>query len=261
MSSASTHRNPPWLGYAPPLDRLKERVILVTGATAGIGRAVAADLMRHGATVILHGRNERKLEQVYQAMKGLGAEPSCAALDLERAQGDDYQQLVESIEARYGRLDGLLHNAAILGDRSPIEHYDIATWQRVIHLNLNTTFILTRCLLPLLRRSDSGSIVFTTSTVGHIGKAYWGAYAASKFGVEGLAQVLADELENTEIRVNYINPGATRTGMRRKAYPAEDPATVTDPASITAPYLFVLGPDGRELHGQYLECQPQPRSR
>lgn len=245
-----------WLAYAPPADRLADRTILVTGATAGIGRAVASELIRCGATVILHGRNERKLEETYEALKSLGPEPTCVALDLERAQGDDYQHLVDSIEDRYGRLDGLLHNAALLGDRSPIEHYNIALWQRVIHVNLNATFILTRCLLPLLKEAEDASIVFTTSTVGHAGRAYWGAYAASKFGVEGLAQVLADELENTRIRVNTINPGATRTSMRRRAYPAEDVNTLTTPEAITAPYLYLLGPDSRGMTGRYVECQP-----
>lgn len=249
-----------WLGYVPPADCLKDRVILVTGATAGIGRAVAQELIRHGATVILHGRSDRKLEDTYQQLKKLGPEPSCATLDFDRAQGEDYQRLVDSIEARYGRLDGLLHNAAMLGDRSPIEHYDIALWQRVMHVNLNATFILTRCMLPLLRQSPEAAVVFTTSTVGHVGKAYWGAYAASKFAVEGLAQMLAEELQNTPIRVNYINPGATRTSMRRRAYPAEDPKRLAGPDAITAPYLYLLGPDGRALHGRYLECQPSTTS-
>lgn len=255
-----THEDQPWLRYAPPPDRLANRVILVTGATAGIGRAVARDLILHGATVILHGRDERKLEQTYQDLKDLGPEPACAALDLERAQGQDYRQLIQALEERYGRLDGLLHNAAMLGDRSPIEHYDIAQWQRVMHVNLNAAFILTRCLLPLLRRSAEGAVLFTTSTVGHVGRAYWGAYAVSKFAVEGLAQVLADELENTPIRVNYINPGATRTSMRSRAFPAEHPETLLPPAAITAPYLYLLGPDGRNLRGKYVECQPKPVS-
>ena len=249
-----------WLGYDPPADRLAGRVILVTGATAGIGRAVAAALIRCGATVILHGRSERRLQETYEALSTLGEEPTCAALDLERAQGEDYQQLVDSIETRYGRLDGLLHNAALLGDRSPIEHYDIALWQRVIHVNLNATFILTRCLLPLLKEAEDASVVFTTSTVGHSGRAYWGAYAASKFGVEGLAQVLADELESTPIRVNTVNPGATRTSMRRRAYPAEDAGTLATPEAITAPYLYLLGPDSHGIRGRLIDCQPSAGS-
>jgi NAD(P)-dependent dehydrogenase (short-subunit alcohol dehydrogenase family) len=242
--------------YQPATDALAERVILVTGATAGIGRAVARALVTHGATVVLHGRNEKKLQALYEELLPLGPEPAVAQIDLERAQGPDYQSLIDAIEERYGRLDGLLHNAGMLGDRSPVEHYDIGLWQRVIHVNLNAAFILTRCLLPLMRQSDDASLVFTTSGVGHHGRAFWGAYSVSKFGTEGLTEILADELENTSIRVNCINPGATRTNMRRRAYPAEDPRTLRAPEDITSPYLYLLGPDGREVNGCRLECQP-----
>jgi NAD(P)-dependent dehydrogenase (short-subunit alcohol dehydrogenase family) len=234
---------------------------MVTGATAGIGRAVARDLVKHGATVILHGRNERALEALYQELCPLGPEPTVAQIDLERAQGPQYQALTTEIESRYGRLDGLLHNAGILGDRSPIEHYDIGLWQRVLLVNLTAPFILTRCLLPLLRNSADASVLFTTSGVGRRGRAYWGAYAVSKFGTEGLAEVLADELENTAIRVNLINPGATRTRMRARAYPAENPASVQTPESITPAYLYLLGPDSRDVRGQRFDLQePKPAS-
>jgi NAD(P)-dependent dehydrogenase (short-subunit alcohol dehydrogenase family) len=238
---------------APAL--LADRVICVTGATGGIGRAVATALVEHGATVILHGRNARALDALYTELRELGPEPAVAELDLERAQGNEYQHLTEQIEQRYGRLDGLLHNAAILGDRSPIEHYDIGVWQRVMHVNVTAPFILTRCFLPLLKASRDASIVFTTSSVGHQGRAYWGAYAASKFAIEGLMQVLADELESTRIRVNCINPGRTRTRMRAHAYPAENPATVPTPESLTAGYLYLLGPDSAGVSGQRLDCQ------
>lgn len=244
-----------WRDYEPPADLLKERVILVTGATAGIGRAVARDLIVHGATVVLHGRNAKALESLYQEFRELGPEPVVAQLDFQRAQGDAYQTLTEEIESRFGRLDGLLHNAGILGDRSPIEHYDIGLWQKVIHVNLNAPFILTQCLLPLLRRSEDAAVLFTTSGVGNQGKAYWGAYCASKFGTEGLAQTLADELENTAIRVNCINPGAVRTEMRRAAYPAEDPDSLPTPDSLTRPYLFFLGPDSRGVTGARIDAQ------
>jgi NAD(P)-dependent dehydrogenase (short-subunit alcohol dehydrogenase family) len=243
----------PWLTYEPKPDALAGRVILVTGATSGIGRAVARDLVVHGATVILHGRSERTLEALYQELKPLGPEPAVAQLDLERAQGPEYQALTSEIEARWGRLDGLLHNAAVLGDRSPIEHYDIGLWQRVMLVNVNAPFILTRCLLPLLRGAPDASVLFTTSSVGHRGRAYWGAYAVSKFALEGLAEVLADELESTPIRVNVINPRATRTRMRSRAYPAENPATVRTPESITRPYLFLLGAESRGLRGLRFE--------
>lgn len=244
-----------WHNYTPSANALTDRVILVTGATRGIGRAVATDLVKHGATVILHGRNADALDEAYRELRQLGPEPAVAQLDLQRAQGDAYRELTDQIVARYGRLDGLLHNAAVLGDLSPIEHYDIELWQQVIHINLNTVFILTRCLLPLLRQSADASILFTTSGVGHRGRAYWGAYAVSKFGIEGLSQVLADELENTAIRVNCINPGGTRTRMRAQAYPAEDAQTLPTPESITGPYLHLLGADGRGVSGQRIECQ------
>jgi NAD(P)-dependent dehydrogenase (short-subunit alcohol dehydrogenase family) len=241
--------------YEPRREDVEGRIVLVTGATSGIGRSVALALARCGATLLLHGRSTSALEALFEEVSAIGPEPALAELDLERAQGPQYEQLTEQIETRYGRLDGLLHNAAILGDRSPIEHYDIGLWQRVMHVNLNAAFVLTRCLLGLLRRSPDASVLFTTSGVGHRGRAYWGAYAVSKFGVEGLAQVLADELEHTHIRVNCINPGGTRTKMRARAYPAEDPATRIPPEAITAPYLFLLGAASRGVTGQLIECQ------
>jgi NAD(P)-dependent dehydrogenase (short-subunit alcohol dehydrogenase family) len=233
--------NDDWRRYRPTPADFEGRVIMVTGATSGIGRAVASELVRSGATVILHGRNEKTLEALYQELKPLGPEPSVAQIDLERAQGPQYQQLTDEIESRYGRLDGLLHNAAILGDKSPIEHYDIGLWQRVLLVDLTAPFILTRCLLPLLRNSPDASLVFASSSVGRRGRAYWGAYSVAKGGLENLAEVLADELENTGVRVNVINPGGTRTKMRKRAYPAESSASLPTPESVAPPYLYLLG--------------------
>jgi NAD(P)-dependent dehydrogenase (short-subunit alcohol dehydrogenase family) len=247
--------NTDWRHYRPVPDDLAGRVVMVTGATAGIGRAVARELVRGGATVILHGRNEKALEALYQELKPLGPEPSVAQIDLERAQGPQYQALTTEIESRYGRLDGLLHNAAILGDRSPIEHYDIGVWQRVLLVDLTAPFILTRCMLPLLRSSADASVLFTTSSVGQRGRAYWGAYAVAKAGTERLAEVLADELESTAIRVNVINPGRTRTRMRARAYPAENPASVPAPENVTPAYLYLLGGAGRGVRGQRLDLR------
>jgi NAD(P)-dependent dehydrogenase (short-subunit alcohol dehydrogenase family) len=241
--------------YEAAPDLLHGRVILVTGATSGIGRAVATDLTRHGATVLLHGRSDRALQELYDELCKIGPEPAAAQLDLERAQGPEYQRLTDEIETRYGRLDGLLHNAAILGERSPIEYYNIGVWQRVMHINVNAAFILTRCLLPLLKQSADASVVFTTSGVGHRGRAYWGAYAVSKFAIEGLTQVLADEMENTPVRVNCINPGATRTKMRAQAYPAEDPTKLQQPEDLAPAYLYLLGPDSKGVTGQRFEAQ------
>jgi NAD(P)-dependent dehydrogenase (short-subunit alcohol dehydrogenase family) len=246
---------PNWRDYRPAAEDFADRVVMVTGATAGIGRAVARELVQAGATVILHGRNEKALEALYQELKPLGPEPSVAQLDLERAQGPEYQALTTAIETRYGRLDGLLHNAAILGDRSPIEHYDIGLWQRVLLVDLTAPFILTRCLLPLLRNSADASLLFTTSSVGRQGRAYWGAYAAAKAGIENLSEVLADELENTPIRVNVINPGKTRTRMRARAYPAENPASLPAPESAAPAFLYLLGAASRGVRGQRFELQ------
>ena len=213
---------------------LADRVILVTGAGAGIGRAVAKAAAAYGATVILHGRAVGRLESLYDEIGAVGGPtPAIFPLDLERAEGPDYDRLSGAIEEQWGRLDGLVLNAGLLGSRSPIEHHDVGEWQRVLHVNLTAPFILCRCLLPLLLESADASVVFTSSGVGRRGKAYWGAYAVSKFGIEGLNQVLADELAGKPgIRVNAINPGATRTAMRAKAFPGEDPDTLPTPEDV-----------------------------
>ena len=186
--------------YQPAADRLVGRVILVTGAGRGIGRALATRCADLGATVVLLGRTQRTLETLHDEILASGApQPGIFVMDFERAGPDDYAALQDSLSAAYGRLDGLVHNAGILGDRSPIEHYDIVVWQRVLHINLTAAFILTRYCLPLLRKSDDASIVFTSSGVGRQGRAFWGAYAVSKFGIEGLSQVLADELRRQQL--------------------------------------------------------------
>jgi NAD(P)-dependent dehydrogenase (short-subunit alcohol dehydrogenase family) len=177
-----------------------------------------------GAQVLLHGRNTKKLEEVYDQITDIkdAPRPSIAVLDLATADSDAYASLVDSIEKEFGRLDGLVHNAGVLGQRLSIEQYDIADWQQVMHVNLTVPFVLTQVLLPLLRQSSDPSIIFTSSGVGRVGKAFWGAYSVSKFGTEGLSQILADENRHTPLRVNCINPGPIRTKMRLAAYPAED---------------------------------------
>lgn len=243
--------------YDAAPDLLADRIIMVTGAGAGIGRALAKEAAARGATVILLGRTQSRLESVYDEICAAGgATPAIFPLNLERAVGDDYDRLSGAIESQWGRLDGLVHNAGILGARTPIEHHDVGDWQRVLHVNLTAPFILCRCLLPLLLKSRDASIVFTSSGVGRGGKAYWGAYAVSKFGIEGLNQVLADELENKpNIRVNAVNPGATRTSMRAAAYPGEDPARLKTPEEILGVYLYLLGPGSRGVTGQSFDAQ------
>ena len=241
--------------YEPPNDLLKNRVILVTGATAGIGREVSRALITHGATVILHGRNANALKTTYQEFRNLGPEPTIVQLDLEGAQDEECQNLAENLESKFDGIDGLLHNAGLLGARSPIEAYNPGVWRKVLQVNLNAPFILTRRLLPLLHRSEDASVLFTTSGVGSQGRAHWGAYCVSKFGIEGFTQTLADELKNSRIRVNCINPGATRTDMRAAAFPEENPEKLPLPQTLTAHYLYLLGPDGRGIHGERIDAQ------
>jgi NAD(P)-dependent dehydrogenase (short-subunit alcohol dehydrogenase family) len=248
--------------HKPRPDELAGRVIAVTGASSGIGRAVALACARFGANVILLGRNARKLEAVHTEIETAGGpEPTIAVLDLEKALAPDYDALVSAVLERFGRLDGLLHNAGILGTMSPIEHYDVPTWCRVLHVNVTAAFALTQVLMPALRQSQDASILFTASSVGSRGRAYWGAYAVSKFATEGFMQVLAAETENiTHIRVNSLNPGRARTMMRRQAYPAEDINTLPLPESLTGPYIALLGPASRGVTGRSFNAQPQPGS-
>lgn len=236
---------------------LQDRIILITGASDGIGKALALKCAELGARVILHGRNRRKLEAVYDRITSeeTSAPPAIALMDLGSADGKAYTSFAESIEQDFGHLDGLVNNAGILGPRLSIEQYDAADWQRVLHINLTAPFALTQVLLPLLKKSPDPSVVFTSSGVGRKGRAFWGAYAVSKFGTEGLSEVLADETRHIPIRVNCINPGATRTDMRLQAYPAENRDKLKTPAEILAPYIFLLGPDSREVTGKSFDCQ------
>mgnify|MGYP001034846766 CR=1 FL=1 len=242
--------------YSPRPDLLRDRIILITGASDGIGKAVALAAAAHGGTVILHGRNVRKLEAVYDAIVNAGhPRPSILPLDFEKAGPTEYEQLAAAIDREFGRLDVLLHNAGMLGERAPIEHYDVAKWLRTVHVNVNAPFILTRTLLPLIKRSSDASIVFTSSGVVPRPRAYWGAYLVSKWASDGLMHMLADELDNAPIRVNSINPGKVRTNMRLQAYPAEDRSTLAAPEDIVAPYLYLFGPDSKGVTGQTLDCQ------
>ncbi len=244
--------------YVPTAGSHAGRVILVTGASDGIGQALALALARQGATVALLGKTQRKLTRTYdQIVAQGGPQPALLPFNLETAAAPEYDALAEALEREFGRLDGLAHLAGILGDLSPIEQYDVPTWCKVLHVNLTAAFITTRTLLPLLRRSDDASVVFTSSTVGRSGRAYWGAYATSKFGVEGLMQVLAHEFAGTtRMRANSVNPGPTRTAMRRQAYPAEDAATLPEPSAVLAPFLYLLGPASAGVNGQAFDCRP-----
>lgn len=243
--------------YSPAENLLKERIILITGAGEGIGRAAALSCAAHGATVILLGRTEEKLEQVYDAIEAAGyPQPAIIPMNLETATETDYDALAATLEQEFGHLDGLLHNAGQLGLRTPIESYDPTVWQRVMQVNVNAPFMMTQALLSLLQLSADASIIFTSSGAGRKGRAFWGAYGVSKFATEGMMQILADELEHCDnIRVNCINPGATRTNMRASAYPAEQPTNNPAPAEIMPAYLYLLGPDSKTINGQSLDAQ------
>ena len=246
--------------YQAADDLLKDQIILVTGAGAGIGRAAALAFAQSGATVILSGRTTKKLEQVYDEIEAAdGAQPAIFPLNLEAAVSKDYDDLALAIEQEFGQLDGLLHNASILGQRTPIEYYEPDSWHKVMQVNLHSAFLMTKSLIPVIRRATNGSIVFTSSSVGRQARAYWGAYAVSKFATEGLMQLLADELngEDQQIRVNSVNPGAVRTGMRATAYPAEDPETLALPQDIMNIYLYLMGEDSLGVTGQAFDAQPK----
>jgi len=236
---------------------LNDRIIMITGATDGIGRALAVRAAELGARVILHGRNVQKLEEVYDEIEAIDGtpRPSIAVLDLATADGNAYTSLANSIEEEFGRLDGLVHNAGILGNRHSIEQYDAAQWQQVMHVNLTAPFALTQVLMPLLKKSQHASIIFTSSGVGRVGKAFWGAYSVSKFGTEALSQILSAENVHSGMRVNCINPGPVRTKMRLAAYPAEDRDALKGPQDILSAYLFLLGPDSLDVSGQSLDAQ------
>lgn len=247
------------LRYKAPAGLLKDKVILVTGASDGIGKTVAQSYAEHGATVILHGRNVDKLEQVYDDIinKG-GVQPAILPLDLQNAAQQQYTSLAETVQSELGRLDGILHNAAMISELSPIEFTDANLWHEMMQVNINSVFMLTQACLPLLREAPDASIITTSSGVGRKGRAFWGPYAVSKFAVEGFTQVLADELEGTHIRVNSINPGATRTKMRATAYPAEDASRLPSPAELSNLYLYLMGNDSKDVHGQSIDAQPIP---
>ncbi|MBX2859480.1 MAG: YciK family oxidoreductase [Cellvibrionaceae bacterium] len=244
--------------YQPRENLLQNKVVAVTGAGDGIGKATSLAFAKHGATVILIGRTLAKLEQVYDAIENASCpKPAIYPMNFEGAEEKSFHEMRDVFVKEFGQLDGILHNASQLGKRTPISDYPLTEWHKILHVNLTAPFIMTKTLLPLLQKSSGASVVFTSSSVGKQGKAYWGAYAVSKAATENLVQVMADELDGTsKIRVNAINPGATRTRMRAAAYPAEDPSTVVNPESIVNRYLFLMGDDSELINGQQFDAQP-----
>lgn len=239
-------------GYSPSKDCLHDTVIVVTGAGAGIGRQAALSFASYGATVVLLGRTTQKLEAVYDEIEAAGG-PQAAIypINLEGACEKDYNDLAQALFDEFGKVDGLLHNAAELGERTPINNYSADSWTRVMQVNVNAPFMLTKALLPVLEKANHASIVFTGSSVGYEGRAFWGAYAASKAAAENLMQTLSQELEGTtQIRANSINPGATRTQMRAAAYPAENPESVKSAEELMPLYVYLMAADSQDCSGK-----------
>ncbi|RKG30083.1 YciK family oxidoreductase [Acinetobacter tianfuensis] len=242
--------------YQPRPDLLKDRIILITGAGDGIGRAAAISYALHGATVVLHGRTLNKLEVIYDEIEGLGApQPAILPLQLSSASPRDYELLFDTLERQFGRLDGILHNAGILGERTPLAHYPADVWDDVMAVNLRAPFVLTQELLPLLQKSDNASVVFASSGVGREARENWGAYSVSKIAIEAVSTLFSKENAHPNIRFNCINPGATRTAMRAKAYPDEDPKTLPAPEQIMPAYLYLMGDDSLHMNGASIDAQ------
>lgn len=243
--------------YQPKQDLLQNRIILVTGATDGIGAQAALTYARYGAELILLGRNKEKLSRTADAVRHAGSgRVHYWQLDLDTLNTGDCQMLAHQITLRLPRLDGVLHNAGVLGDIVPMINQVPEIWQQVMRINVDNTFFLTQALLPLLLKSDAASLVFTTSSVGRLGRSHWGAYAVSKFATEGMMQVLAEEYRDENLRVNCINPGATRTKMRASAFPNEDAALLKTPEDIMPLYLYLMGDDSRRKTGISFDAQP-----
>jgi len=235
---------------------LANKTILVTGAGSGIGRQAALTYAKLGATVILLGKTVKKLEAIYDEIIQLGyQEPAIIPLDLKGATKQNYEQMSATIAEQFGNLDGALFNASVLGELTPYTHIHEQIWNDVIQINVTAQHLMAQALIPTLLISDKASLIFTTSGVGSKGRAFWGAYSVSKFATEGLMQVIADEYEDSNLRVNAINPGAIATPMRTKAYPAEDQNTLPTADQIMPLYVYLMSDDSAEITGQVLKAQ------
>lgn len=237
-------------------DALANKVILVTGAGDGIGKQAAITYASLGATIILLGKTTKKLENVYDTIIAQNfPEPAIVPLDLKGATKQNYLDMVDTIKNQFGKLDGALLNASMLGELSPFTQIHEQIWTDVMQVNVNAQYLLSKAILPLLSNTQNSSLVFTSSSVGSKGKAYWGAYSVSKFATEGMMQVIADEYEETSLRTNAINPGATDTNMRSVAYPAENKEKLCTAADIMPLYVYLMSDESNGVNGQVLNAQ------
>lgn len=246
------------LNYIPTADSLADKIILVTGASDGIGKMASLTYAKCGATVLLLSKTPSKLEAVYDEIERLGyATPAILPMDLQKASFAQMNELATLIQKEFGRLDGVLHNAGVLGALTPLEMYDPITFEQVIHVNATSVFMLTQALFPLLMAAPSGSVVFTSSSVAKV-RPFWGAYALSKQMVEGMSSIFTEETKNhTALRFNCINPGATRTNMRAHAFPGENPLTLKTPEEIMSAYVYLMTDMASKIKGQVIHCQPK----
>jgi NAD(P)-dependent dehydrogenase (short-subunit alcohol dehydrogenase family) len=230
---------------------LEGKVTLVTGASQGLGRALALAFAREGARVAINSRSEEGVRPVAGEAESAGAEVLALAADVSRSA--DVERLVGATVERFGRIDVLVNNAGVLGPRVPIEEYPEDEWRRVIDANLTGLFLVTKAAIPHM--PEGGSIINVVSGVSVEGRAGWGAYSVSKFGVEGLTQILASELEERGIRANAVDPGGMRTEMRAAAYPEEDPMTRITPEENTGVFLYLASDESREVTGRRFKAQ------
>ena len=233
--------------------KLRGKVALITGGSRGIGKAVATAYAREGAAVVVCARKEADVKKAVAEIESFGARAYGCAGDVGKIE--DAQRMVQRAAAQFGRVDILVNNASLLGPRVPIANYPVATWEEVLRVNLTGLFLMIQEALQVMIPQRQGSIINVSSGVGRIGRARWGAYAASKFGVEGLTQVVADEVREFGIRANAVNPGPTRTEMRAVAYPEEDPLTLPTPDAIVPVFVYLASDDSGAVTGQSLDAQ------
>ncbi|MCF6436137.1 MULTISPECIES: YciK family oxidoreductase [Pseudoalteromonas] len=244
--------------YIAAANALENKTILVTGAGDGIGRVAAITYAKHGATVILLGKTTKKLECVYDEIVNAGyPQPAIVPLDMRGATKQNYRDLAATIEQQFGKLDGLLNNASILGSLGPLEHFCVSTFENIMKVNVTAQAMITKYMFPLLRKAPNASIIFTSSGVGRQGREFWGPYAISKFATEGMMQTWASEVGKTNIRINCINPGATRTSMRASAFPGEDKDSLKTPEQLMPTYLYLMSDDSTSVNGQSIDAQPK----
>ncbi|MGH7275222.1 MAG: SDR family NAD(P)-dependent oxidoreductase, partial [Nitrospiria bacterium] len=233
--------------------RLKDKTALITGGGGGIGRVMARAFIEEGARVLICGRECNRLKSAAAEILDPQGCFFYQTADITRA--DDLKKLAGWIDQAWGSLDVLVNNAGVLGVMVPLRDYPEAIWEEVIRINLTGSFLVTKAMLPLLIKAGGGSIINLSSTVGRKGRANWGAYAVSKFGLEGLTQILADELKPYGIRVNTVNPGGTRTEMRSAAYPEEDPSTLLTPDKIMPLFIYLASDESKKVTGQALNAR------